>query len=58
MLLYGLVAVLAPADGLVGVAVAWLVTSIVVAGGTVWHVVAVLRTRGVQSIPRAAGDHR
>jgi hypothetical protein len=42
-LLIVLVAVLAPTDGIVGVAVAWLVTSIVIAGANVGHVVAVLR---------------
>jgi O-antigen/teichoic acid export membrane protein len=43
VVLVALVAVLAPSHGLVGVAAAWLVASAVVAAGTVWHVIAVLR---------------
>jgi O-antigen/teichoic acid export membrane protein len=48
-LLILLVAVLAPSDGLVGVGVAWLVTSVVVAAANVGHVVKVLRTQGART---------
>lgn len=48
-----LVAVLAPSHGLVGVGVAWLVANTVVAGGTVWRVIGVLR-RPSQGTPGPA----
>jgi O-antigen/teichoic acid export membrane protein len=38
-----LVAALAPSHGVAGVGVAWLVANAVVAGGTVWYVIGVLR---------------
>jgi O-antigen/teichoic acid export membrane protein len=43
VLLVVLVAVLAPSHGLVGVGLAWLIASVVVAAATVWHVIGVLR---------------
>ena len=43
VILVVLVAVLAPSHGLVGVGIAWLGASVLVAATTVWHVITVLR---------------
>ncbi|MBV9818800.1 MAG: hypothetical protein JOZ07_10675 [Solirubrobacterales bacterium] len=53
VLVVALVAVLAPSHGLQGVGVAWLVANAVVTGGTIWHVIAVLR-RPSRDAPEAA----
>lgn len=50
-----LVALPAPSHGLVGVGLAWLAASGIVASATVWHVAAVLR--GGTGRPRKTGDY-
>jgi O-antigen/teichoic acid export membrane protein len=55
-LLMLLVVVLAPSHGLVGVGVAWLLTSIVVAGANLGHVLKVLRAQGTHPAILAASN--